>query len=244
MKAILNYKNYFNQGKQYHLNFIYDNEFEAQKMTSHLKLFQAKKIIEPHYIKIKSKKNDNILNIINSTNIHKDILIPFISMLMTNNNVKIIIENEQFNSFNLEIIQQAIDNLHINATINKGNFFSLGDTYYITFKYSNEEQKDEISYYFNCKYNYDEIQDFLIIALDKFGKITNKNNGTIISTNIPKEKISIFIKDLIEKYDAIITIGNKKLKEHFDETTLLKALSTIDGEELGRSRTRKKQGIK
>ena len=241
MKAILSYGNYFSYGKDYQVKFIYENELEAQNITSILKQFEAKKLINPYYTKFITKRSDHrAITVINKTNIPKDILLPFISMLITINNVNLTIGNKEFNTFNADNVLEAIDNLHINGILNKGEFFTMGYTYYISFRYASEDQKDELLYYFNCKSN----NDIYPIAIDKLGNITTKNNGTIICANVPKGMLNNIIKDFIEKYNMIITIGNHKLKDNFNEEELEKALCAIEVEERVKRRTRIKQGTR
>lgn len=267
MKAILSYENYYSYGKKYQVKFIYDNESEAekftsyvvkfiyenelesQKMTSNLKPFEEKELIIPYYTKLIDKKEkQKTTNVIERTNIPKAFLIPFITMLISIKNCKIIIGKDEITSFDINTIQESIDKLHINGTLNKGEFFNLGDTYYITFRYATTEQKDELSYYFNCKLNYNETNGMYPIAIDRSGCLTNKNNGTIIGTNIPKSKLSEFIKVFIEEYNMIITIGNEKLKEEFNEEKFNNALTTLSEEislfspVVGKSRKRTKAG--
>ena len=256
MKAILSYENYYSYGKKYQVKFIYENELEAKyiiqyitkfiyenesetkRIISYLKPSKEKNLIMPYYSKIITK-NKKTINIIEKTNIPKELLISFITMLISINNCKVIIDNKELIDFNINNINDSIDNLHINANLNKGDFFNLGNTYYMTFKYANDDQENELSYYFNCKLNYNESNGIYPIAIDKFGNLTNKNNGTIRWANIPKDKLSSFIKTFIEEYNMIITIGNKKIKDEFNEEKLNEALS-IFNKEKEKTRTRTK----
>lgn len=232
MKAILSYGTYFNQGKNYQIKFIYNNEAEAKFITSYLKPFVTRKVIKPIY---------NNQKYIDKTNINEEILIPFISMLINIYNCNIRIGNQEYNSFNLSTIQDAIDKLHLNATLNKGDFLVLEDTYYLTFNYGNEEQKEELLYYFNCILNYPDIYP---VSINKFGKLTSKNNGPIIGTNIPEEKLPEILKIFIEKYDMIINIGNTRLKNSFDLDCYNKAIAQINQKEKPKILKKKIQGAR
>lgn len=240
MKAILSYGKYFSCGKDYQIHFIYDNELEAQNISTILKKFKENKLITPYYTKYISKNNQKTFTVINKTNVPKEILLPFISMLITINKINLTIGGIIFNTFNIEKISQAIDNLHINGILNKGNFFSLEDTYYISFRYSSEKQKDELLYYFNFNTN----NNIHPIIIDKLGNITSKNNGTVVCTNIPTENLNNIIKEFIEKYNMVIIIGNIKLKDKYNEEELNTALNTLTNESNIKKRTKVKQDAK
>ena len=142
-------------------------------------------------------------------------------MLISINKCNVNINGKEFTSFNQLDIEKAINSLHINATINKEENLTLEDTYYITFKYANEKQKEEITYFFNCKINYNKNNEVYPITIDKNKCLTDKNNGTIIATNIPQANLKEIIKNFIEIYDIIINIDNEQLKDFFMKKNLM-----------------------
>lgn len=113
MKAILTYAEYKNLGNQYQIKFIYENESEIKNTYSWIKKLKDKNLINPYYIKIYNKTCTQKTNIIDGTNIPKEILIPFISMLITLNNITVIINNQEYTSFDLETINETINKLQI-----------------------------------------------------------------------------------------------------------------------------------
>lgn len=248
MKAILSYGNYLNFGKQYQVKFVYENELEVKTIEELIKKIKEMYPINPIYEKQEELKNTNIINM---SNIPKDILLPFISMLILLKNTKVIIGNEEFTNFDLNTIENAIDKLHINIFLFKGNYFELENKYYIIFKYANAEQSNEISYeFFNRLYpinieNVNRIQkdeEYMIpFLIDKNGNLTLTSSRIIGGTNIPDDMLLPILKIFVEKYDAILTIGNEKLKNTINEEKFKNSLRTI---ETSKARIRKLPAFK
>ena len=108
MKAILTYK------ENYQINYIYQNEFEAESYTTYLLPFKKRKIIKASYKEIPTKRtNKETISIIEKTIIPENILIPFISMLISINKSTFIINQKEYTSFNINQIQNEINNINI-----------------------------------------------------------------------------------------------------------------------------------
>ena len=108
MKAILTYK------ENYQINYIYENEFEAEKFTTYLLPFKKRKIIKAYYIKIPTKRtNKETISVIEKTIVPSNILITFISMLISINKCTFIINQKEYTSFNINQIQNEINNINI-----------------------------------------------------------------------------------------------------------------------------------
>ena len=111
MKAILTYK------ENYQINYIYNNEFEAESFTTYLLPFKKRNIIKINYIEIPTKRtNKETISVIEKTIIPTSILIPFISMLISINKCSVIINNKEFISFNINTIQNEINNIDITSS--------------------------------------------------------------------------------------------------------------------------------
>lgn len=243
MKAILSYKNYQSFGKQYQVKFVYENEVEVKRIEELIEKLKEKYLINPYYKKQKGIKNNSIID---RTNIPKNIILPFISMLISIKDTKVIIGNEEFTNFEQNTIEKAINKLHINITLFKGDYFELGKKYYIIFKYANNEQSNEISYeFFNRLYpisieNIKRIQEgkeyMTPFLVDKNGNLTLESSRIIGGTNIPNDMLFQTLKILVEQYDAILNVGNEQLKGNINEETLNNVLSST---ELRKSRIRK-----
>ena len=107
MKAILTYK------EKYQINYIYDNEFEAINFTTYLFPYKKRNLIKPYYTEINPKKiKKETINIIEKTDINESIIIPFISLLISINNIPVIINEKQFTSFNIIEIETELNNLN------------------------------------------------------------------------------------------------------------------------------------
>lgn len=104
MKAILTYNN------KYQITYIYDNEFEAINFTTYLTPFIKRKIIKVSYNEIKTTLNN--INIIKKTDINENIIIPFISLLITIKNIPVIINKKEFTSFNINEIENELNNIN------------------------------------------------------------------------------------------------------------------------------------
>ena len=224
MKVILNYGKYFNYGKQYQAKFVYENIEEAKKIKSWIK---NNKLLESHQELTslstnKSNKTESPANIISQTSIPKDILLEFISELITLYQATILINDKEFNSIDFPNIINAINNLHLNINLKKGNYFGIKNTYYVTFKYSSDEQKEEVSYDFNMNLspligkNADNESYIYPFIIDKNGKLTTENTGIIGGTNIPTPTLLFFIKRFIDEYNAIINVDDSLQQDKAD----------------------------
>lgn len=240
MKAILSYENYRSFGKQYQVKFVYENEVEVKKTFKLMMELKEEYLINPCCREF--KKN----NIVDKTNIPKDNILSFINALFSLKNIKIIIGNQEFTSFEPSTIEKYINKLHINITLFKGDYFESKDTYYAIFKYASEEQSNKISYeFFNSLYpinieNTRRIQngeDYMVpFLIDKNGNLTLQSSRIIGGTNIPDDILQQILSFFVIKHNAILTIGNNIFKDNIDEEILNIALNSI---EQGKSRIRK-----
>ena len=250
MKVILSYGNYFNHGKQYQIKFEYDNQEEVKSTKELMDKLKDTKSFNYYYLTNSSKISLRPTNIYGGTDIPKEILHPFISMFLSIKNTTVIIGNKVFNSYETNKITEAINSLHINATLSKGIYFSTNSTYYVTFKYASEEQQDELLYEF---YNNLNLQDginsqrvkewkehIMPFLVNRTGDITDKNANIIGGTNIPEDLLKEYIKLFIEEHNIIINVGSKQFKDKFDEQEFEEALSYIVPE---RAKIRKKETI-
>lgn len=106
MKAILTYQ------EKYQIKYIYDTEYEAQNFTTYLIPYK-KNLIKAYYTEINSKRiNKETINIIEKININESIIIPFISLLISINNIPVIINKKQFTSFNVTQMETKLNNLN------------------------------------------------------------------------------------------------------------------------------------
>lgn len=246
MKAIISHGYYFNYGKQYQVKFIYENELEANELSSYIESIKDESNMNPYNGKYTSVNTELPIDVITGTNIEKDLLLPFISTLINDFNTKVIIREQEFSTFSKTEIEEAIDKLHINATIGKGNYFNFSNTYYVTFNYATDEQRNEINYDFNYRLRdiigsdcISESYNIFPFYVDEFGKLTNKNTGIIGGTNIPTELLPFFIKRFIENYDMIINIDESIYNSKENSSNIIKSLTTIKQAKI---KTRKKQG--
>ena len=233
MKVLLTYDRYLKEGKQYQAKFIYDDVFEAEEISSCISSINTNnqfKTQPEQFI-----KNNKTTSVIGRTNIPKDLLLSFISMLLTMNNSTIIIDNKKFTKDKQDGIEEAIDNLHININLNKGKYFHLNNCYYVTFKYATDDQRSEVYYDFNAnlypligQYSTLDNSPYLFpFIIDQFGNLTFNNTGIIGGTNIPEEALGFFLTKFINEYNGIITIGNEKFKDTVDSKRLITDISTI-----------------
>lgn len=243
MKVILSYGNYFNHGKQYQAKFIYDNANESENVETCI-INLGSDLLKPYQEKFIKTPKTKPINVIGGTNIPADTLLPFINELLAIKNTTIVIGSQEFTKDNIDSIEDAIDTLHLNVTLQKGKYFGLGDCYYVKFKYASDEQRTEVSYDFNVNLNvltgkdYSSENDNYIFPfiVDRNGKITTQNTGIIGGTNIPKQAIPFFLLRFINEYNAIVTIGNEKFKKYLDSKRTIQALSELES---GRARTHK-----
>lgn len=250
MKVILTYGNYFNHGKQYQIKFVYDNQKEVKNTKELMDKLRDPKAFNYYYLDDSGNISLKRTDIIGGTNVPKNILHPFISMFLSVKNVSIHIGSQEFTSYETQKIDNAINTLHINATLSKGIYFGNTQTYYIVFKYASKEQQEELLYEFNNKLclvtginsrRISEGKEYIMpFLVDHTGNITTKNSNIIGGTNIPEDLLKEYIKMFIEKHDIIVNIGSIQLKETFDEQKFDEALSYIDP---GRAKTRKKETI-
>lgn len=247
MKVILSYGNYFNHGRQYQIKFEYENNQEVENTKELMDKLKDTKSFNYYYLDDFGNISFKKTNIYGGTDIPKDILHPFISMLLSIKNVTVVIGSQEFTSYETAKFSEAIDTLQINATLSKGIYFSTNSTYYIVFKYANDEQRDEMLYEFHTRLclhaginstrvteGKEHIMPFLV---DRTGDITAKNACIIGGTNIPEDLLKEYIRIFIEEHDMIVNIGNKQFREKFDEQKFNEALSYIDP---GRARVRQK----
>lgn len=233
MKVILSYERYFNYGKQYQMQFEYENIDEAKQIKTWIK--GKKELITKEELtnlpKNKVDNNPTQSNVIKKTSIPKNQLLQIIQELLTLYNAKIIIGNKEINYIDLLNITQVINQLHININLKKGKYFGIKDTYYVTFKYASTEQREEVSYDFNMNLSTligDNIENSSYIfpfIIDKFGKLTTENTGIIGGTNIPENTLHFFLQRFINEYDAIINIDDSLLKDDNEVKTINDALS-------------------
>lgn len=246
MKAILTYENYLNLGKQYQVKFIYETSGEIKRTSEWIIKMKKNGLIHPYYQDkngVISYKNSDVIG---GTNIPKDILLPFISMLISLKNVDVIIGNEEYSIYEQDVIEKAIEKLHINITLFKGIYFGLEEKYFITFKYANEQQINEISYAFTNQLNQmtginsmrvKEGKEYIVpFLIDENGRLILNSDGIIGGTNIPEDLLEQFLKIFVEQHNAILTIGNEKFKDTIDEQRLNRVLNY---NEAGMIRTRK-----
>lgn len=243
MKAIISHGYYFNYGKQYQVKFIYENEQETNTISSYIESIKDEHKMNPYNEKYINKENKTAMDVIKGTNIPKELLLPFINTLIKKFNSKIIIKNKNFTNFNTEEIEEAIDKLHINAIIGKGNYFDIDDTYYVIFNYATDEQKREINYDFNYRFKSiiggeykPGIYKLFPFYIDDRGNITIKNTNTIGGTNIPTELLPLLIKTFIEDYNMIITIDDSISNSKENSSNIIKSLTTIKS---GKVKTKK-----
>ena len=237
MRVILSYKNYFNHGKQYQIKFEYENKKEVENTKELMDKLKDTKSFNYYYLTNSGNISLKPTSIYGGTDIPKEILHPFISMFLYIKNVTVIIGTKEFTSYETNKITEAINSLHINATLIKGIYFSTNSTYYIIFKYANEEQQDELLYKFHNKLRLHaginspratEGKECIIpFLINNTGNITDKNASIIGGTNIPEDLLKEYIKLFIEEHNMIINIGNKQLREKFDEQKFEEALSYI-----------------
>ena len=109
----------------------------------------------------------------------------------------------------------------------KGEYFDLGEKYYITFKYADKEQEEKVYFLFNgfLNPNYGQNSkrakdgdDFMIPYLaDKEGNLTTEKVTRVGGTSVPEDLLSELIRSLIDVYDATIKIGDEEIKGTFDK---------------------------
>lgn len=250
MKVILSYGNYFNHGKQYQIKFEYQNQKEVQDTKELMDKLKDTKTFNYYYLTDSKNISLKPTNIYGGTNVPKDIIHPFISMFLSIKNVSVVIGSKVFTSYETNKINEAINSLHINATLSKGIYFSTSSTYYIVFKYATKEQQDELLYEFHTKLRLqnginsqraiDGKEYIMPFLVNHTGDITDKNANIIGGTNIPEDLLKEYIKLFIEEHNMIINVGSKQFKEKFDEQEFEEALSYIVPE---RAKIRKKETI-
>ena len=247
MKVILSYGSYFNHGKKYQVKFIYDNQIEIESINDLMNKLKSTKLFNFYYVDNSGNISFKRTNTLGGTDIPKDVLHPFISMLLSLKDTKVIIGAQEFTDYNQNTISEAIDTLHINATLNKGTYFTSNSSYYIVFKYATDEQSDEVLYDFHTRLNplagptskrvTEGKEHIMPYIIDRHGDFTSKDANIIGGTNIPEDLLKEFIKSFIEELNMIITIGNQQFKETFDEEKFNEAISQI---EPGRTKSRQK----
>lgn len=254
MKAILSYGSYFNRGKQYQLKFVYNNETVSvsEQLTTLInelvmKGAEFKQLVKPYYIDNSGKVTVASTNTIGGVNIPKDLLLEVINTIIEENNIPVVISNQEHTTFDEKNIQKSINKLHINATLTKGDYFNFGQMYYITFKYANDEQRNEVLYGFSCQLQNligdvnPENNYIFPFIVDRAGNLSIKNTGIIGGTNIPKTLLPLFIKKFIEDYDMIITIDDKIMKDEESFKEIQTAIATFNPGKQGRARKRTMQ---
>lgn len=245
MKVILSYGSYFNYGKKYQIKFVYDNQNEIECIADLMNKLKTTKMFNFYYLDNNGNISSKNTNIFGGTDIKKDVLHTFISMLLALKNTEVIIGKYKFTDYEQKSIEQAINKLHINATLNIGKYFNYNKTYYVIFKYATEEQKDEILYEFHNNLNtiagtnserVNNGEEYIIpFLVDRFGNFELKENNIIGGINIPKDLLEELIKNFIEEHNMVINIGTEVLKDKFDITKFQSAIQKITP-----TRTRKK----
>lgn len=247
MKVILSYENYFNQGKQYQVKFIYENHQEKETIVNLMEQLKSTECFNWYYLDSQGNISFKETYTIGGTNIPKDVLHPFIHMLLLIKNVTIIAHNNILTDYDTSTLKDSINQLHINGTINKGPYFNQKTTYYIVFKYANDSQKDEILYAFhtalkqltetNDKRILKEKEPIMPYFIDRTGKHTSKNAAIISAINLPQDVLYSFIKYFIEEHNMIINIKDIIFKE---TPTIQELTETLQHLEHSKTKTRKK----
>lgn len=243
MKVILNYKKYYSFGRQYQVKFLYESEQEKEKIKKLIDSHNDNNLIKPRYY-------DSNINVISEANIPKEILLSFINILIEDNNSSIMIGDYYFSTFEEDKIQEAINKLHVNAFFDKGIYLNSGQTYYVIFKYSNDEQRDEMLYdYYTTimpmsaefsKEKNENMSKILPFLVDRTGSMTIRKNGIIGGSNIPDDLLEILAKRFIEKHDVILNVGTEKFIGVLDTERFNYALSTLDH---AKTKIRRKESI-
>lgn len=111
--------------------------------------------------------------------------------------------------------------------LKKGEYFDLGEKYYVTFKYENKEQEERIYFLFDgfLNPNYGQRsqrakdgEDFMIPYLaDKEGNLTTERVTRVGGTSVPEDLLSEIIRSFIDVYHATIKIGDDEMKDTFDK---------------------------
>ena len=120
----------------------------------------------------------------------------------------------------------------------KGEYFDLGEKYYITFKYADKEQEEKVYFLFdgflNPNYGQNskrakEGEDYMIPYLaDKEGNLTTEKVTRVGGTSVPEDLLSELIRSLIDVYDATIIIGNEEMKGTFDKNVFDELVEKLD----------------
>ena len=234
MKVILNYGNYYNFGKQYQAEFIYSNPYEEKNVSLWLKNNKLPTI---------EQKKD--IDTIKRTNIPQNILLQFINELVTVYDATIIVGNKEITRENLNNVIEILNKLLININLKKGKYFGLKDTYYVTFKYATDEQREEVAYDFNMNLftltgnNIENGSYIFPFIIDRNGKITTQNTGIIGGTNIPTQALPFFLQKFINEYNAIISI-DESLKENMDDVQIINKALTENNRNKSRILSQKK----
>ena len=232
MKLILTEKEC---NKNYQAKIIYESIIEIKKFETIIKKFKNKLLLLP-FQETTKKENNNSHNTIEVFSIPKEILKDFINLFLSQKNATLVVANKEFNSNNIEDIEDIIDLLRITITIKKGKYFNIQDTYYATFKYVTDSQRGIVSYDFNN--NLSDImghdsninnENYLFpFIIDRNGAITFQNTGIIGGTNIPEKALMFFIRRVINEYNAVIIINNIKFRNLTNTNNLLQALSSLN----------------
>lgn len=248
MKVILSYDNYFNQGKQYQAKFIYENNQEKETIANLMEQLKSTECFNFYYLDNQGNISFKENHTIGGTNIPQDILHPFIHMLLLIKNVTVIANKNNLTDYEITTIEDSINQLHINGTINKGSYFNQKSTYYIVFKYANDSQKDEILYAFhtalkqlagtNDKRILEDKEPIMPYFIDRTGSYTSKNAVIIGGINLPQDILYSFIKYFIEEHNMIINIENIMFKGTLTIPELTEALKHLEHSKI---KTRKKE---
>ena len=120
----------------------------------------------------------------------------------------------------------------------KGEYFDLGEKYYITFKYADKEQEEKVYFLFdgflNPNYGQNskrakEGEDYMIPYLaDKEGNLTTEKVTRVGGTSVPEDLLSELIRSLIDVYDATVIIGNEEMKGTFDKNVFDELVEKLD----------------
>lgn len=133
------------------------------------------------------------------------------------------------------------NNNEIQATLKKDEYFNYGEKYFVTFKYDSDKQKRLLyevfqkelipSYGSNSSRALDGKEYIMPYLIDKEGNMTPENTGVIGGTSIPKDLLSDFIKRFVEVDGMNIGIGDKNIKEKFDESKFNDMITELDKNE-------------
>ena len=232
MKVILSYGSYFNYGKNYQIKFIYDNYEETIHIAELMNKIKSTKMFKFYYLDKNNEISFKNTNIYGGTNIPKDVLSPFIYMLLSLQNTTIIIANNQFSNYDQKEIENSINKLHINATLN----IKEQKNYYIEFKITSAEQQNDI---YQITKNIKELKHLSLSRINNILRIEFKDS--IEELNKKEKTLENIISILIEQYNIILRINTYTFKERLESKTLQKALNSLNNKSTKETKYLKKR---